>query len=253
MTNQSVWNYNNVVKQYQRLYLDKPEETIYYELKPKLQDIQMLDIGVGGGRTTHFFAPLAKEYIGIDYSEAMIESCNSKYKNLPNVSFNVCDARDMTKFHDESFDFILFSYNGIDYVGSEGRLKVLQEMHRVCKSGGWVCFSGHNLQSLDSLFSPQFSTNPLKLYSAMRRYVLLRYYNKYWQRYKNVDECELIDPALNFQLTTVYVTPKKQVNQLTDLGFKNVRIFSLFSGTEILNPQQLNELTDPWLYYFAEV
>ncbi len=183
----------------------------------------------------------------------MIQSCVSKYKELGNASFYVCDARNMTQFQDESFDFVLFSYNGIDYVGLESRSRLLQEMHRVCKVGGVICFSTHNLQSLEALFSFQFSPNPLKFYFAMKRYVLLRYHNRNWEHYKNMHECEIIDPALNFQLTTVYVTPERQKSQLNDLGFKNVRIFSLFTGMEILSPQQLNELTDPWLYYLAEV
>jgi ubiquinone/menaquinone biosynthesis C-methylase UbiE len=159
----------------------------------------------------------------------------------------------MALFPDESFDFILFSYNGIDYVRLEDRPKVLQEMHRVCKLGGVICFSTHNLQSLEDLFFPQFSLNPLKFYSMMKRYILLRYYNQNWKRYKHAHECELVDPALNFQLTTVYVTPEKQKCQLSDLGFKNIRVFSLFNGMNILSNQKLNELTDPWLYYLAEV
>lgn len=254
MDNRAVWNSVNSANNYQRIYLDKPELTIFNEVKPRLSAIRMLDIGVGGGRTTHFFAPCTKEYVGIDYSDAMIESCKPKYNNLPNVSFYVCDARNMIQFPDQSFDFVLFSFNGIDYVGLDGRLKVLQEMQRVCKPGGLVCFSTHNLQSLASLFSrPEFLLNPLKLYFAMRKYILLHYYNPHWKDLKYMDECELIDPGLNFQLSTVYVTPKRQVSQLTDLGFKNIRIFSLFSGIEILSHQQLNGLTDPWLYYLMEV
>ena len=253
VSNQTVWKSSHAVNQYQRIYLDKPEATIFNELKPRLPHIQMLDIGVGGGRTTHFFAPLTKEYIGIDYSDAMIESCNSKYKDLPNASFYVCDARDMARFPDESFDFVLFSYNGIDCVGSEDRLKILREMRRVCKSGGLICFSTHNLQSLPILFSFHFSPNPLKLYFAIRRYILLRYYNPNWKKYLYVDKCECIDPALDFQLTVVYITPKKQIQQLVDLGFKNIKIYSLFDGLEISSPLRLDELTDPWLYYLAEV
>lgn len=37
----------------------------------------MLDIGVGAGQTTPYFAQSVKEYIGIDYSSQMIQACRS--------------------------------------------------------------------------------------------------------------------------------------------------------------------------------
>lgn len=70
--------------------------------------------------------------------------------------------------------------------------------------------------------------------------------------YQNVDEYELIDHALNFQLITVYINPEKQISELIDLRFKNIKIYSLFDGMAISSLQQLNDLTDPWLYYLAE-
>ena len=38
----------------------------------------MLDIGVGTGRTTMHFAGLVKEYVGVDYSSALIQACPEK-------------------------------------------------------------------------------------------------------------------------------------------------------------------------------
>ena len=77
--------------------------------------MKMLDIGVGGGRTTLHFAPLVKEYVGIDYSQNMIKACQERFAQ---VSFQTADARSMGIFKDSTFDFILFSYNGIDYIKS---------------------------------------------------------------------------------------------------------------------------------------
>ena len=109
------------------------------------------------------------------------------------------------------------------------------------------------MQSLQSLFSFHFSPNPLKLYASIKKYLLLRHYNHGWKIHQFVGEGEIIDSALNFQLTTAYITPEKQINQLIDAGFKGVRIFSLFDGAEITDHQRLKELTDPWLYYVAKV
>ncbi len=36
--------------------------------------MDMLDMGVGGGRTTKYFAPLVRFYIGADYAFPMLKS-----------------------------------------------------------------------------------------------------------------------------------------------------------------------------------
>lgn len=85
------------------------------ELRTKLPEMRMLDIGVGAGRTTHHFAPLTKEYIGVDYSKNMIKARRRKFRNYPKkLTFKVADARDLKLFGDKYFDFALFSFNGID-------------------------------------------------------------------------------------------------------------------------------------------
>jgi ubiquinone/menaquinone biosynthesis C-methylase UbiE len=94
---------------------------------------RVLDLGVGGGRTTHSLAPHASLYIGIDYSRAMIEICQDRF---PHHQFEPGDARDLSRFPAEWFDFVLFSYNGIDFVDHADRLQVLKEIARVSHLGG---------------------------------------------------------------------------------------------------------------------
>ncbi len=80
----------------------KPESTILNELRERLPDMRILDIGVGTGRTTTHFAFLAKEYIGIDYSNEMIKACVEKFQNFPKkISFLTVDARNMKLFMDK--------------------------------------------------------------------------------------------------------------------------------------------------------
>ena len=100
------------------LELQPPEAEILQELRNELPNLKMLDIGVGAGRTTQHFAGLAKEYIGIDYSSTMIEACRKKF---PQYRLEVADARNLSIFDDAYFDFILFSFNGIDAVEHEDR------------------------------------------------------------------------------------------------------------------------------------
>lgn len=112
-------------------------------LKPGLT---ILDMGVGGGRTTPYLAEAAHHYIGADYSEAMVEVCR---KRFPELEFRHCDATDMAQFADGEFDAVVFSFNGIDVIRSdEARARCLSETARVLKPGGMFIFSSHNARIL---------------------------------------------------------------------------------------------------------
>jgi ubiquinone/menaquinone biosynthesis C-methylase UbiE len=88
----------------------------------------MLDIGVGGGRTTHFFSQITKEYIWVDYCENMVKVCREKFNRYSNVSFAVADARDLSVYKDDTSDFILFSFGVFDVVEHKDRTRVLGEI-----------------------------------------------------------------------------------------------------------------------------
>ena len=152
--NQDLYEKDKVVKRYlSHRHLQPPEQTILNLLEQSHRDMRILDIGVGAGRTTHYFAPLAKEYVGVDYSKKMIDACIEKFQDTNgHMSFHVCDARAMDMFENHSFDFVLFSFNGIDMLSHEDRFQAFREMKRVCKPEGLFCFSSHNLQSVEELF-----------------------------------------------------------------------------------------------------
>ena len=119
------------------------DKTIFNFIKNNIKNINMIDIGVGGGRTTSFFLDIVDKYIGIDYSCNMIKKCKTRFKD---VNFLQMDARNI-KFNDNSFNFVLFSHNAIDYFNQDNRIKILSEMYRICENNGYVCFSSHNLYS----------------------------------------------------------------------------------------------------------
>jgi len=52
----------------------------------------ILDMGVGGGRTTPYLSRKASRYVGVDYSEEMIRLCRDKF---PQLEFLVADAADL--------------------------------------------------------------------------------------------------------------------------------------------------------------
>jgi SAM-dependent methyltransferase len=122
-----------------------PAERLLFETRLK-PGFAILDLGVGGGRTTPYLSGIASDYIGVDYSEEMIRACRMKY---PNIRFEVADAADLSLFADEFFEAIVFSFNGIDnLVPDENRQRCIRGCYRVLKPGGTFIFSCHNPRSL---------------------------------------------------------------------------------------------------------
>ena len=129
------------------------EKVILSQLRPWLQGKKMLDIGVGTGRTVEFFAPLVDSYVGVDYAPRMIETCEAHFGGRwSKARFAVADIRNLSEFEAGSFDLVLFSFNGIDCISHEDRLKALEEIDRVCAPDGIFCFSSHNLNGLGQLY-----------------------------------------------------------------------------------------------------
>ena len=254
LSNREAYNARHVVEEYASAnYLHPPEQTILNLAAEVIKNGKMLDIGVGGGRTTLHFAPLVQEYLGIDYAGNMIKACWQRFHPLPpNVSFKVGEAKDLSAFRSGYFDFVLASFNCIDYSAShDERLKTLQEMKRVCRKGGLVSFSTHNLLYGD-LFKIRLDKNPSRAASAFYQFLWLRILNGDRARHTKGDYAWIRDEAHAFSLRTYYIKPCKQVEQLEALGFENIRIFRL-DGCEVAAGSDLSRLRDGWLYYLATV
>lgn len=143
--NLDLYNKADVVAFYDRAAkLMPPERHIFGHY---LQDgVDVLDVGVGGGRTTSFLAPRARRYLGIDYAAAMVATCRVKF---PGLEFAEADATDLSFIPDDSFDFTLFSFNGIDCIPTDaGRIACLKELRRVTREDGVVVVSSHNAKVL---------------------------------------------------------------------------------------------------------
>ena len=136
---------SDVASQYAALnYLTPCEQLLFRTyIKPGMG---VLDLGVGGGRTTSYLSKVALSYVGVDYSEAMVDACRRKF---PNLKFLLADASDLSAFEDASFDAIVFSFNGLDcVVPDEKRLRCLGECWRVLRPAGVLVFSSHNPRSI---------------------------------------------------------------------------------------------------------
>ena len=233
--------------------LQPPEATIIDLLKHELNNFRMLDIGVGTGRTTIHFSPLVKEYVGIDYSSSMIEACNRQVDQFSgNVTFQVCNANNLECFDDSSFDFVLFSFNGIDYLSHNERIKSLKEIRRITREGGYFCFSTHNMQNITGMPQPpRLTYRPRQLFKDS-----IKFFRHSLRNYKLRDitseEYAIIDDgSYNSSLTTYYIKPLQQLKQLEASGFSKIKVFSYSKGKALDDSEELPYSRDPWLYFLC--
>jgi len=256
--NHQVYIARDIVQHYRQLnQLQPAEQSILDLFGDEWSSMKMLDIGVGGGRTTQHFSRVVQEYVGVDYSHEMIAACQKRFPSASQSRvFEVVDARDMSQFADNSFDFILFSFNGIDSLSHQDRLQVFQEVNRVGKTGGYFFFSSHSLQGLEREFNwrNQISLNPLKTYVNLVMFGLLRFFNRSIPPQQIKDSAREIiqDESHNFRLKQYYIRPQEQLNQL-EADFDNISIYSWSSGLELTTQQDLDANIDMWLYYLCRI
>lgn len=250
-----VWNSAKVTKVYASVdQLQKPEQAILNILKDRLPYMRMLDLGIGGGRTTVHFAPLAGEYVGSDYAENMVDACIKRFPNPgANVRFEVIDATDMKGVPDQSFDFVLFSFNSIDCVAPEDREKVFREVQRVGKKGGYFAFSTHNLRYLSHMYALKWHKRWQDLLYQFYRTARLIFHNGFPGKYQNHDWAIIRNGIEHFSLNIYYIKPERQIEILKKNGFKNIRAFSRKTGEEI--PHDLLPLVkrEAWIHFLCEI
>lgn len=250
------FNKQHVVATYlSESHLQKPEEVVLGKLAHELSGFSMLDLGVGAGRTTLHFAKWVKDYEGVDISDDMIRACELRFANYPiNLTFRVGTAANLDWIDSNTKDFVLFSYNGIDYVDHETRQKILSEISRVLRPGGYFLFSSHNLLAVDHLFSfrQQLSKNPVSLFYSMQKCLLLNYkYNnrKQIQNLGTQPFAIINDGSYGYALRTYYIQPSEQLKQLIP-DFEKVQAYSITNGLEISH--ELVGKHDYWIYYLCQ-
>lgn len=207
--------------------LNRPEAEIFRRYAADIRGNRILDLGVGGGRTTGFLLELSRYYVGVDYSPQMIELCRRRF---PGANLRVMDARDLSALPDGGFDFVLFSKAGIDAVGPQDRLSVLAEVHRTLKDGGLFVFSSHNRNThipkpwALSHFDVSLLRDPIRFGKRLVSYpVGIMNYLRNAQRNEIADEyCVRVDSGDMYSLVHYRITPAAQGRQLERAGFCDV-------------------------------
>lgn len=257
MENHSFYNHPEIVKNYAlESHLQAPEETILSELIPKLFNYDVLDIGIGGGRTTLHIAGRCKSYIGVDINANMVAACSQRFQNWPhNLTFNVSDARTLDGIADNSIDLVIFSFNGIDYINHHGRMLALASIYRVLRPEGRFVFSSHNTGCIPDLISlrTHLSRNPINCARGLVRWCKLNFKFNNRNTLKqavNATRAIINDGAYESNLQTYYVSVSEQLRQLDGM-FKVKNIYSLTSGKPFTSPESAESSSDSWLYYMC--
>ncbi len=238
------------VSSYINTLLQPPEVSIFVKYKDFYYNKNILDIGCGAGRTSFYFRNFSHQYTGIDYSERMIDYCKNTY---PELLFKQSDVRNLAEFKDNSFDFIMFSYNGIDYINDAERKIAFNEITRVLKKEGLFVFSTHNRSYKNIELKPDFnvSLNPVNFFRNAAEYIL-QISNHLKLKKKQVnhpDYAILNDQGNNFSLLTYYITKEKQIKQIHHAGLELIEIYNM-DGQPL--QQEQDDTENLWLYFVTQ-
>lgn len=250
--NQLAYSENTLLKKYSdSVKLQISEKVIFETYENKISTGNVLDIGIGAGRTTIHLSKIAKNYTGIDFSQLFVDYCKKLFAEKSNVNIEFGDARNLNSFTNQSFDFILFSFNGIDCVDFEGRAMILAEFKRLLKSDGILCFSFHNKYNIDKLYSFQTPKNPFKYWDEWKRKNRVALENGKKEQFITQDWFILKDGADNFKVDCLYIDALYQKKCLQNIGFNHFTFFDSISG-KVLNECELQQTDTPWIYVCAQ-
>lgn len=231
-------NYEAYAKLATRYSFDELQETekrVFARWLPS-EKIKILDLGCGAGRTTINLWRAGHQVCGADINPAMIAAAKARH---PELDFRLMDACAL-QFSDESFDMVLFSYNGLDYIyPRQRRRRALAEIRRVLAAGGLFIMSSHN--------SVVWPSNRYGFFFWFLNIVTGKIFTPYRLEYKQYRQ--------GIKFVHHAARPAKVIAEMRAVGFERLDIFAnarkdfldpLLAGTKNLF---LLALFSPWPYF----
>ena len=256
--NRRAWQLPATVRAYQRLqgWTDPGEKAALDHVAVEVRSRPILDIGVGAGRTTALLQAISTQYVGIDYTEQMVQACRARY---PDARILKMDARDLSLFDDNQFALVVFSFNGIDAVDLADRHRVLRQVHRVLQPDGLFIVSAHNrlgpAHGEQPRWQVRFSWNPLKLawrvwrstrslVQSVANHRRLRVLNETHKEWAIMNSA-----AHDFGIVIMYTTLAEQKRQLQAAGFRIELVLDNVRGLPVADDADVRGVW--WFHYVA--
>lgn len=133
------------------------------------ETLEVLDAGCGTGRLMESLINMGHSVKGVDISEKMVETANSKISTPDGVPACLMAPLEKLPFEKETFDAIT-CLGVIEYL-----LKPelgIKEMSRVLKNGGMLIVSAPNLLKLQYLLDPYYYLNRGAKYLLLKMHIL---------------------------------------------------------------------------------
>ncbi len=254
--NRARWASEHVLAQFERVgsdlaldcWTDSGERAAFMFVADTVRSVPVLDIGVGGGRTTTILRLLSSDYLGIDYLPEMV---TASHRNHPDSDIRLGDVRTLSMTGGNRFGFVVFSNNGLDAMDHGDRQVALNEISRVTRAGGMFLFSTHNKAG------PCYGASPLKPAGSPNAHAWSRSY-RYGRRALSMARAPIQLPrslanwlrirrsaidggdwaigpveAHEFGLLIHYVTLDGATRELAAAGFELVRVFAAENGRRL--------------------
>jgi ubiquinone/menaquinone biosynthesis C-methylase UbiE len=140
------------------------------------------------------------------------------------MSSEIKDARNLSTYKNDIFDLVLFSHGGLDAVNHSDRIHILNEIYRICKKGGYFCFSTSNLEAVAKFCVVKLSSNPKVMARKIVSLLLVRLLNPEIWDYSRGKRMELkhsmyILGGHNWSLKTYCISLTEQLKQLGKIKF----------------------------------
>jgi len=224
--NRAVYYSRGVHRYYLSRLLTPPENACLLKYQPYFAGRDVLDVGVGAGRTTRYLAPLARHYEAIDYSPVMVDYFK---KTMPGINIRQADFRDLRTLEDRTLDFVFATDNVIDALSHQDRLRALSEACRVLRPGGVFAFSAHNIHYKRAFQGPRlvWSLDPVRLGINGVKYLL-----SWWNhlrigplRITTPEYALLNDTGHHYATLHYYLSRQTAGLQLANAGMRLIDVF----------------------------